>query len=159
MFKTLAELFKQSARVKYQDDNIKAKNQVGFSNSNGSSGIIKDRLSRSYVGWDMEKGFVRSGVTQGDQGGDSNEVPMHFAPHSNPITLGNLQFAPVPSVDFVVIGNGNIMPGITMEIKWNETRQDAPIDEGMPPKIVVSTVAHYYSKNKYYCRVKGVVPQ
>ena len=148
VFKKLAELAKKEVKHTYEHDNPIAKNQIiHFTRSNAKS-VIKDKVERSIVGWDMVKGIVKSGK--------KTTKPPEFVSVSNQPTMNGLLEMPYPSVDFTVLGSGALMPGMPISLKWNIGKIDAPIDESLPAKVVIGTISHFYSAQKYYCRIKGV---
>jgi len=73
-------------------------------------------------------------------------------------TLGNRPTSSRIAIDFQTHGNGFLTPGMVLKLWWHMATPDRPLDESLPDKVVISSVAHYYSAQKYYCRVKGAVP-
>lgn len=148
VFRKLSELARREAKHTFEHDNPAAKNQiVSFAREN-SKAIIKDRVERSIVGWDMTKGLVKSGR--------ETKKPPEFVSVFNQPTMSGLLDIPFPSIDFITSGNGALVPGLPLSIKWNQAKIDAPLDESLPRKVVIGTVAHFYSAQKYFTRVKGV---
>jgi len=149
VFKKLADLVKAKVKHTYEYDNPTAKNQViHFARANAKS-VIRDRVERNIIGWDMVKGIVKSGK-------QTTKPPEFVSVFSMP-TMNNLLSMPCPAIDFTVIGNGALMPGMPIAIKWNMGKIDAPIDESLPAKVVIGTAAHFYSAQKYFTRIKGVL--
>ena len=150
VFKKLADLAKKEVKHTYEHDNPTAKNQIiHFTRPNARS-VIKDRVERNIIGWDMVKGIVKSGK--------KTTKPPEFVSVFNMPTMNGLGEIPYPAIDFTVLGNGALMPGMPISLKWNISKIDAPIDESLPAKVIVGTVAHFYSAQKYFTRIKGVLP-
>jgi len=150
VFKKLTELGKTKVKHTYEYDNPIAKNQIiHFTRANARS-VIKDRVERNIIGWNMVKGIVKSGK--------QTAKPPEFVSVSNMPTMNRLLEIPCPAIDFTTLGNGALMAGIPIALKWNIGKIDAPIDESLPVKVVIGTVAHFYSTQKFFTRVKGVLP-
>ena len=151
-FDRLRNLFSRAAGVTYHYEDRGQENQViSYVNPNVDA-IVRDKAVRKYAGWSPTEGYVEGGAA-----GDS--APVEWRSSSHVATLSNLGSAGIPAIDFVCLGNGEITSGMVMDFVWNLDRTDAPMDESLPQKVVVSSVAHYYSRwQKYLCRVKGVVP-
>ncbi|HOH29114.1 MAG TPA: hypothetical protein PLC40_05535, partial [Candidatus Hydrogenedentes bacterium] len=142
------ELGKAKVKHTYEHDNLQAGNQIiHFTRLNAKS-LIKDRVERNIIGWDIVKGLVKSGK--------KTTKPPEIVSVFNTKTMNSLIEIPFPAIDFTALGNGALMPGMPIAIKWNMGKTDAPIDESLPAKVVVGTVAHYYSAQKYFMRVKGI---
>jgi hypothetical protein len=150
VFRTASELLKKESKLIYEHANISAKNQIADYMKPNDSAIIKDKLERNFIGWDMEKGIVQSTA--------KTNKPPEYVSLSNQKTMANMLSIPLPAIDFTTLGNGELKPGIPVGLKWNVNRIDAPIDESLPSKVLIGTVAHYYRSQKYLCRVKGVIP-
>lgn len=43
---------------------------------------------------------------------------------------------------------------MALKLWWHMPSQDKLFDESLPDQLVISSVAHYYSAQKYYCRVQ-----
>ena len=148
-FKRLAELYASLPEITYEYNNPQAENQIEAFAIPNTESLIGDLHLRNFIGWDMVKGFVRSGR--------ETRRPPEFVSVANIATMDNLLRVAYPAIDFPTAGNGALMPGITLALKWHTDRLDAPIDESLPPKILIGTVSHWYSAQKYISRVKGVV--
>ena len=112
--------------------------------------VLRDRLKRSYAGWDVVKGWVTSSVNAGAV------FSLHGSPQA-PV-LDALNDVYIPVIDCTVTGNGQIRAGSVLDVVWHTRRQGAPINEALPSRFVVWLVSHYFSDGKYWCRIKGVVP-
>jgi hypothetical protein len=150
VFRKLSELAKREAKTVYEHENPLAKNQIIHFMRENAKAVIQDRVERNIIGWDMVKGLVKSGKKQ--------TKPPEFVSVCNLPTMTGLLEMPCPAIDFTVLGNGALVPGMPITLKWNVARIDAPIDESLPSKVVIGTVAHWYSSQKYFTRVKGVLP-
>lgn len=151
VYKKMSDLKKQEPKYTYEYNNQMAENQIIHYARPNATAIIKDRVERNKIGWNMEKGIVRSGK--------QTSKPPEIVSVSNLQTMGNLLQIPYPAIDFMAVGNGACIPGMKLSLKWNMDKKDAPLDESMPSWVIVSTVAHYYSAQKYFMRVKGVTIQ
>ena len=58
---------------------------------------------------------------------------------------------------FIALGNMSVTAGQAAKLVWHTPDPANPINEGLPDKVVVEGVAHWYSGQKYYCRIKGAV--
>lgn len=55
-------------------------------------------------------------------------------------------------------GNGALIPGVVLDVVVNRYSEDNPIDESLPPRMIISRVAHYQDRFNYRCRaVLGAV--
>lgn len=148
VFRKLTELAEKEAKNIYEYNNPTAKNQIIHFTRENSKAVIKDRVERNIVGWDMIKGVVKSGkkITK----------PPEFVSVFNQSTMNSLSEIPFPAIDFIVAGNGALVPGHIVGLKWNINKIDAPVDESLPARVIISTVAHFYKAQKYLCRIKGI---
>jgi hypothetical protein len=149
-FKRLRELMAGSATLTYHHNDNRKELQVITYQVRKPDMILKDRLKRSYAGWDITKGWVTSDVNSGQV------FRLHASP-ARPI-LDALNEVRVPVLDCTMTGNGAIRAGSVLDIVWNTKRQDAPLNEALAGRVVVWSVAHYASDGKYFCRIKGCTP-
>jgi hypothetical protein len=150
VFKTLSVMLKQEPKFAYEYGNMNARWQITSFVRPNTKSLIRDAAERNVIGWNMTKGLVRSAMKLAS--------PPEFVNAANLPTLNNLQSMPYPAIDFITTGNGSLVPGIPLSLKWHMSRVDAPLDESLPSRVVVGTVAHHYRSQKYVCRVKGVLP-
>jgi hypothetical protein len=150
VLKKLSELLKNEVTYTYEHDNPTAVNQIVHYERPNAKSVIQDRVERNIIGWDMVKGIVKSGK--------KTTKPPEFVSVFNMPTMNNLLEIPYPAIDFTALGNGALMPGMPISLKWNIGKLDAPIDESLPTKVVIGTIAHHYAEQKYIIRVKGVLP-
>lgn len=110
--------------------------------------IVKDRVERNYMSWSLTDGIVSTSRAL-------KKAAEWVAPSVKSV-LDNMLTVPLPSIDMMVSGQGTLQPGMVMELVWHSDNPEKPIDESLPNKILISTVAHYYSGSNYLCRVKGI---
>lgn len=114
-----------------------------------SQEVVKDRVERNYMSWNLKDGIVNTSK--------ATQKPAEWVSQPEATVLNNLLDVSAPTIDLTTSGQGLIRPGVVMKIVWNNTQSaDKPINESLPEKILISTVAHYYSGNQYLCRVKGI---
>lgn len=149
--KKLKDMLKADAKITYyHNDNGEKENRIiSFTRSNAKS-VITDKSVRNFMGWDMVKGVVKSSK--------AIKAAAELVSVANVPSMDGQLEVPKPAIDFMVLGNGALVPGIPLTLVWNGDRVDMPIDESLPAKVVIGTVAHYYSASSYYCRVMGVLP-
>jgi hypothetical protein len=149
-FKRLKEQMAGEADATYHYGDPREKNQIIRHSVPSADLVMDDRLRRSFSGWNLTEGWVKSGKNSG-------AVPeLHASPHK--LTLDNLSLVHKPVLDFSCMGNGNLRAGAVLDLEWHMPRTDAPLDEYLPERVVAWNVAHYYKAQKYFCRVKGVQP-
>ncbi len=138
--------------IVYHHNDMTKVNQIITYQALSPQHILKDKIERRNSGWNMTDGWITgSGVLPGKSFSRQSSASK--------VTLGNIAHAAVPILDLTCHGNGKLMPGLCMEIVWhNIYRQDMPIDESLPDRAVVWLVAHHYSSNEYFCRVKLARP-
>lgn len=123
---------------------------VSYDRPNASV-VMSDGIDRRWCGWDMIDGMVYASR--------GAEFPREFCHASKVAVLNSLSGIPLPEVDFVLAGMGQLKPGETLATNWYLNRIDSPMDESLPPKIVIGTAAHHYQAQKYLTRIKGVTPR
>jgi len=151
VFRKLAQdLAVQKVEYSYEYDNPAAANQIVHYTRLNTKAVLQDRVNRHLIGWHMVDGVIKSGKKTQD--------PPEYVSVSSLAALRNLVEMPYPAIDYTALGNGQLMPGIPLALKWNTAKLDAPIDESLPEQVIIGTVAHHYATQKYLCRVKGVLP-
>jgi len=149
-FSRLRELMAGSATATYHHNDNREELQIVSYQVRKPDLMIRDRLQRSYSGWDITQGWVSSGVNTG------GVFELHGSP-SKPV-LDALNEVHVPVLDCTMTGNGLIRAGSVLDAVWHTRRQGAPLNEALPGRVIVWAVAHYASDGKYFCRVKGCRP-
>lgn len=129
----------------YHQDKTQIDTILQFQKLN-SKAIIADAVERNFMGFDMVNGITKTLK--------ASKKPLEFV--AQVAGLDNLNVIPEPAIDFITTGNGAIRPGINMKLVWKSDDPNNPIDESLPPVILIGTVAHYYAPQRYYCRVKGI---
>lgn len=110
--------------------------------------IVKDRVERNYMSWNITGGLVSTTKAL-------KKAAEWVAPAAKGV-LDSLLVTPMPAIDLIISGQGEVRPGVVMGLVWHTDNPEKPIDESLPNKVLVSVVAHYYSGSNYLCRVKGI---
>ncbi|MBF0121266.1 MAG: hypothetical protein HQK79_20725, partial [Desulfobacterales bacterium] len=130
-FKKLTSLFEAKPKIQYHYNDIKQENQIIFYSKLNAESVLKDKIVRNYSGFSMTDGYIKSRVDEG--------CPPEMTSIPYKVILNNLSIFPIPVIDFTVLGNGALMPGIPLELIWNRYNIEMPIDESLPSKVVIST--------------------
>jgi hypothetical protein len=146
----VADMFARKADLTYAYENRQAEHQIIHYTRPNSSYVVEDSLLKSYCGWNMIEGFVWAQKHQ--------SRAAEFTSRDTVGALRNLSVSSLPEVDFTTHGSGMLKPGISLDLEWNLFRNDAPIDESLPDKVVIGTAAHFYGGQKYFTRIKGALP-
>lgn len=113
---------------------------------------LEDTNIRSFTGWNPLLGRVKS---------SSSIVQKTVAPVQqsalNTYVLSNKHIAMKEVIDFICLGNGSLTAGMLLKLIWHKPSLDSPINEGLPEKIIIKSVSHWFQSQKYYCRVIGAV--
>lgn len=111
--------------------------------------VVKDRCERNFMSFNITDGFIATTKAA--------KKPAEWSASPDKGVLDNMLTVPMPSIDMVTTGIGSVRAGVVMSIVWHSDNQEQPIDESLPDKVLISTVAHYYGgSSKYLCRVKGI---
>lgn len=143
------ELMKKDADFTYHGGDNKEQYQVITYQVKKPEHTLKDRLVRSNQAFSITDGWVTANK-------NTDAVPRLVSSASTPVMDG-MNAAPSPVIDCTVTGNGGVKAGSVIAFNWHTNRMDAPLNEALPEKVVVWAVAHHYSNNGYFCRIKGVV--
>lgn len=152
VFETWSNLFRQEPELEYSHQTSRGQEsdeEIYSYQMLRSAEIIKERVERNYMSFDIKNGIVQT--TNGRQ------KPSEWVSPSLISTLDNLSVVPSPAIDLLTTGQGNLQAGVVMAIRWHSGSRTQPLDESLPRKILVSTVAHYYSGSNYLCRAKGMI--
>ena len=117
---------------------------------------LQESAIRSFTGWNETLGRVKTSSSIPFLAGAKSTPPM-ITGAAAPYVLGNKPVTKQTAIDFVTLGNLSITPGQLAKLVWHLPDPENPIDEGLPERVVIESVAHWYSSQKYYCRVKGAV--
>lgn len=118
---------------------------------------IQEQVVRGFTGWNDMLGRIKAPSTGPVLSKAKQYAPSMFSSQNVQI-LGNQPTSYRIAVDMLCYGNGHLTAGMALKLWWHMPLQDRPLDESLPDKVVVFAVAHYYSAQKYFCRVKGAVP-
>ncbi|OTA13930.1 hypothetical protein Xvie_04120 [Xenorhabdus vietnamensis] len=114
------------------------------------SGYVDSAITqRRFVGWDDKKGMVYSGK--------HTNTPIEHSGVTSKFVLDNLSKIPIPVLDAYMFGNGGLRAGDVVEVVWNRSDLERPIDESLPTLVVIGLVAHSYKNKKLYARIKGIL--
>jgi len=154
--KRFAEMFAQSPAVTFHWGTFKHENSIFRYTKPSSQMKAQESAVRTFTGWNEVTGRVKTAL----------DMPVLFKAGSKPtaitsspstFVLGNAPIAKKTAIDFVAMGSMAVTPGQVLSLVWHMPDPANPINEGLPAKVVVESVAHWYSSQKYYSRVKGAV--
>ncbi|MCC8380052.1 hypothetical protein [Xenorhabdus sp. PB30.3] len=149
VFRTLAELQTMKPTFTYHYNDTREKYQIAQYSLPNDSSLIRDLTHRRFVGWDDKKGMVYSGK--------HTNTPIEHSGVTNKFVLDNLSKIPIPVLDAYMFGNGGLRAGDVVEVVWNRSDLERPIDESLPTLVVIGLVAHSYKGKKLYARIKGIL--
>ncbi|NYZ70257.1 hypothetical protein H0A36_30045, partial [Endozoicomonas sp. SM1973] len=154
-FKPISALLKKTALISYHYDDARQQNQILSFKKTNADPLIQSFTQRQFTGWHLAQGILNSSNANTT---DSSTVPRELAGFKSPITLANLNTLLTPTLEFTCLGNGALQAGITLQLAFNRNHTELPIDESLPDKVIIQSVAHRYSAQKYQCRVKTCLP-
>ncbi|NHB94565.1 hypothetical protein [Photorhabdus cinerea] len=149
VFRTLAELQTMKSTFTYHYNDTREKYQIAQYALPNDSSLIRDLTQRRFVGWDDKKGMVYSGK--------HTNTPIEHSGVTSKFVLDNLSKIPIPVLDVYMFGNGGLRAGDVIEVVWNRSDLERPIDESLPTLVVIGLVAHSYKNKKLYARIKGIL--
>lgn len=149
VFRTLEELQHRPATYEYHYNDTRQRYQVASYALPNDESIISDLTHRRFIGWDDKKGVVKSSV--------HTNAPVEHTAATNQAVLNNLSKIPLTVLDCYMQGNGGLRAGDCIDLVWNRSDLEKPIDESLPTKVVIGTVAHSYQGKKYLNRTKGIL--
>ncbi len=155
--KAFAKLFAQEPAFEYHYNKMDMDFQIINFTKPSQQNRVQEQHARSFTGWNDENGRIKSPSSGPVLSKAKGAFPSKTATQ-NVQTLSNLPTAYKIAIDFMCRGNGFLTPGITLKLVWHQLNPEAPINEALPDKVVLFSVAHYYSAQKYFCRVRGAVP-
>lgn len=173
VMKTFEEMLQESPVATYTYGDQNAENQIIIYESPGFQGLLKEKLLRPAYAFGESRGLldtlsdIAGKLMSGDVAGAASSAAgaaMSAAQEKvkapvisslqNPTSVKNLQKAILPAFDMTCLGNGFLEPGKPLKVKINKNAAEDPYDESTPEKMVISEVAHWYSAQKYYSRVR-----
>lgn len=116
----------------------------------------QEKNVRTFTGWDEKQGRIKTAPNNPILSA-AKSTPTVITGSASPFILGNAVVATKTAIDMVVVGNMSMEPGQALKLMWHLPDPAKPINENLPAKVVTETVAHWYSQQKYYCRIKGAV--
>jgi len=150
------ELFAKEPAVTFHWGTMQHENSIVRYTKPSTQVKTQEKAVRIFTGWNEVTGRVQTSL----------DTPLIFQSGSKPTTitsspspfiLGNGPVAIRTAIDFIALGNMLVTAGQAAKLAWHTPDPANPINEGLPDKVVVEAVAHWYSAQKYYCRVKGAV--
>lgn len=177
VMKTIDDMLQDNPVATYVYGNASAENQIIIYKSPGFQGLLREKLLRPAFAFGESRGLldtlsdIAGKLLSGDVAGATSsavgaaistaqekvKAPV-ISSLQNPTSLKNLQKTVLPIFDMTCLGNGFLQPGKLLKVKIEKNTAEDPYDESTPEKMVISEVAHWYSAQKYYSRVKCVTP-
>ena len=155
--KRFAELFKQTPALTFYWGAIQTKGNDIMEYSRPSGQMrAQEKAVRTFTGWNEVDGRVRTSPDMPLLSKAASR-PTVITGASNTFTLGNAPVAKKTAIDFTTMGNLSVTAGQTLKLVWRTPDPSNPINEGLPDKVVVESVAHWYSGQKFFSRIKGAV--
>jgi hypothetical protein len=152
VFKSLAEILAVESVETFSYRNPSAGFPIVSYSSPNDGGLTEDMALRRYVGWGITSGPIRGRAPA------AAFAPEEFSSGGSEATMDALIQIPIVAIDFIASGHGAITSGVPVDLRMHTLRTDSPLDESVPPKVVVGVVAHHYQSQKYAIRVRGVLP-
>lgn len=149
VFRTLKELQQRPATYEYHYNDTRQRYQIASYTLPNDESIISDLTQRRFIGWDDRKGIVKSSR--------HTTAPVEHTAATNQAVLNNLSKIPLTVLDCYMQGNGGLRAGDCIDLVWNRSDLEKPIDESLPTRTVIGTVAHSYRSKKYLNRIKGIL--
>ncbi|EFH8163184.1 hypothetical protein L6019_RS23505 [Escherichia coli] len=147
--KSLANIAKGKGAFRYEVNNPKAEYRFSRFANVSSDYEYAAKHNASPVGYSMTDGYR---VAQGSQ------APVDLHPVSLQGALNNQHKYLQPLFDAECLGNGALTPGMVLDIVVHRYSDENPIDESLPPQMIIDRVTHYQDRFSYMCRViLGVV--
>ena len=150
VFQRLSTLFQETSEFAYTYGHMGKEEQIARYRAINAKAVVSDKIERNYCGWHISRGWLETSKL--------TEKPHEFVSADSMTVLKNIPVIGTARVDFTTLGNGFLTAGKTLDCSWHTCRIDKPVDESLPEKIVIKSVAHYYSAQKYHCRIQGMTP-
>lgn len=152
--KRFVELFKQAPAMTFHHAVINQKYTIlSYSQPSNQMELEESKL-RSFTGWDEVKGRMKTSTSVRALA-NVKSLPPITTSVASPYVLGNAPVAKQTGIDFETKGLLKLTAGMALKLMWHMPDPANPLDESKPDKIVIESVAHWYSEQKYYCRIKG----
>ncbi len=150
------ELFAREPAVTFHWGTIKDENSIIRYTRPSGQMRAQEKSVRTFTGWNEVTGRVKTSPDNPVLS-KAGSIPTVITSSPNTFVLGNGPVATKTVIDFIALGNMSISAGQTAKLAWHTPDPANPINEGLPDKVVIESVAHWYSGQKYYCRVRGAV--
>ena len=150
------ELFAREPAITFHWGRLKDENSIVRYTQPSVQMRAQEASVRTFTGWNEVTGRVKTSPDSPVLS-RSGSKPTVITSSPNTFVLGNGPVATKTAIDFVALGNMSVTAGQSVKLMWHTPDPANPINEGLPDKVVVEAVAHWYSGQRYYCRVKGAV--
>lgn len=117
----------------------------------------QEEKARTFTGWDEKQGRIKTAPNNPILKAVKSK-PVEITGSGSKFALGTATTAHKTVISFVTEGDLALEPGITVSLVWHLPYPERPIDEGMPDKVVVTTVCHRYEQHQFMTLIKGDVP-
>ncbi|MDV1094975.1 tail length tape measure protein (plasmid) [Raoultella ornithinolytica] len=148
-FSALDELMKQKPAFTYEANNPHAERTISkmrFINQDHASTAGNQYR---FAGYSMTDGYAEYGDAA---------LPVKYISDADMETLRNMQKTLVPKLDIEVAGNPAVRPGMLIEILIYRYDDQNRLDESLPRKMLVKSVAHFEDRVGYTTRIILGVP-
>lgn len=143
-FSTLTDLARQKAAFTYEANNPQAERTISKMRFINQDHAATAGNQFRFSGYSMTDGYVEYGDAA---------LPVRYISDADMETLRNLQKKLVPKLDIEVAGNPGIRPGLRIEVLIYRYENDNQIDESLPRKMIVISVAHFEDRVGYTTRI------
>lgn len=147
-----AELFSESSAMTFHHKTINSGYPIIEYTQPSKHLSLEENVMRTFTAWDEVEGRMQSSPS----GGIASGAPVITGVASD-FVLSNRMLAKKTVVEFVTLGNLAITAGMAIDLVWHHNDPENPINEGLPAKVVVESVAHQYTTQKYYCKIRGAI--
>lgn len=154
--KRFAEMIAQPPSVTFHWGTINHENAIVRYTKPSFQMKAQEAAIRTFTGWNEVTGRVKTALDMPVLS-KAGSKPTAITGSPSPFVLGNGPVAKKTAIDFVTLGNMSVTAGQALKLVWHTPDPANPINEGLPDRVVVESVAHWYSSSKYYCRIKGAV--
>ncbi|EPL8679512.1 tail length tape measure protein [Klebsiella michiganensis] len=148
-FSALRDLAGREADLTYEANNPKAEYTISKMRVINQEYAAIAKHDFRFAGYSMTEGIVDVG--------DASK-PVRYISDADTETLRNMQLTLVPKMDIEVSGNPDIRPGMVFGVLVHRYDKENQIDESLPRKLIVISVAHFEDRIGYTSRVILGVP-